>query len=77
MARQDTGYLLWAQRRVLATGAGSGIGLATAVSLARAGPRTWGLVPDDNEARALSQAPRDSGLMTLIGAQGRALRLVE
>lgn len=50
-----------ARRRVLVTGAGSGIGLATSLLLARSGFDVVGLVPDDEGRAALDGAASDAG----------------
>lgn len=49
-------------RAVLVTGANSGIGLATALHLARLGFRTIGSVRSEDKADALAKAAHDAGL---------------
>jgi short-subunit dehydrogenase len=49
------------ERRVLVTGAGSGIGMATVRHLASLGFTTVGLVPDERERTALAAAARGWG----------------
>jgi NAD(P)-dependent dehydrogenase (short-subunit alcohol dehydrogenase family) len=49
-------------RTVLTTGANSGIGLATAVEMARRGHRSVGAVRSRAKARALHDAARDAGV---------------
>lgn len=50
------------ERRVLVTGAGSGLGLATTLHLATAGFAAIGLVPDEQEREALGAAAESRGV---------------
>lgn len=53
-----------AGRRALVTGAGSGIGLATALALVRHGARVAGVVQSEGQARVLRQA--DSSVVVFV-----------
>jgi short-subunit dehydrogenase len=50
------------ERRALITGAGSGMGMATALELARLGFTAIGLVPDEQEAEGLAVAAENAGV---------------
>lgn len=67
-----------AARRVLVTGAGSGIGRAVADRLAAAGHVVFGSVRDAERARALTEAAREAGVgLTYLALDLSSARQVE